>query len=291
MVKPDIQIVQQVQATLGESPVWDAARDCLHWVDLVEKRYWRLDPATGAAGDLALPASPGGMALTADGDLVAAFEDGFWRLDPETGERTLLADPEAGRSENRFNDGKAGPDGAFWAGSVNRAYRRATGTLWRLATDGSCTARLDDIYVSNGPAWSPDGRRFWFSDSVRGVTWSFPFDPATGDLGERELFAGREAAPGFPDGAATDVDGCLWSTRWEGGCLARFAPSGALDRIIEMPVDRVTSCAFGGPGLQTLFVTSAAVGLSAEEKAATPSAGAVFAVQAGVAGAPVGEFG
>lgn len=285
-----IDVVQDAGAVLGESPVWDAARECLHWMDLAASRYWRLDPGTGAAESHELPAAPGGLALTAAGDLVAAFEDGFWRLDPETGVRAPIADPEANLPGNRFNDAKAGPDGAFWAGSLSRDYKHASGTLWRLALDGVVTAAFDNIYVSNGPAWSPAGDRFYFSDSVRGVTWVFPFDAATGALGERTVFAVRGAAPGFPDGAAVDADGCLWSARWTGGCLARFTPEGRLDRLIDMPVSRVTSCAFGGADLRTLYVTSASIGLSDRELAAEPLSGAVFALDAATAGAPVAVY-
>ena len=285
-----IDVVQDVRAALGESPVWDAGAGRLHWMDLAARRYWRLDPATGIAEAHDLPAEPGSLALSRAGDLVAAFEDGFWRLDPETGARTPIADPEVDLPGNRFNDGKAGPDDAFWAGSLSRDYKQASGTLWRLAADGAVTAAFDSIYVSNGPAWSPAGDRFYFSDSVRGVTWSFPFDPATGALGERTVFAARDAAPGYPDGAATDADGCLWSARWTGGCLARFTPDGRVDRLVEMPVSRVTSCAFGGPDLGTLFVTSASIGLGAEELAEAPLSGAVFALNPSVQGAPVGVF-
>ncbi len=290
----NVDVVQDVRAMLGESPVWDAAwnggQGSLHWLDLATSRYHRLDPARGAAMSHELAVEPGSLALTHTGGLIAAFKDGFWRFDPETGARTAILDPEADMPGNRFNDGKAGPDGAFWAGSLNRDYKKPTGTLWRLAPNGACASVLTDIYVSNGPAWSPAGDRFYFSDSVRGVTWVFPFDAGTGDLGEREIFAGRGAAPGFPDGAAMDADGCLWSARWTGGCLVRFTPAGVVDRTIELPVSLVTSCAFGGPGLDTLFVTSASIGLDEAQIAKEPLSGCVFAVNPGVSGAPVGVY-
>ena len=284
------EVVQDVQAVLGESPVWDAARGCLHWLDLAASRYHRLDPATGVATARDLSAAPGSFALTQGGDLVTAFEDGFWRLDPDTGDRAAILDPEPDQPDNRFNDGKAGPDGAFWAGSLNRDYKNPTGALWRLAPDGTCSAALTDIYVSNGPAWSPAGDRFYFSDSVRGVTWVFPFDAGTGVLGQRSVLVERDAAPGFPDGAAMDADGCLWSARWTGGCVARFTPAGNLDRIVKLPVSLVTSCAFGGPSLDTLFVTSATISLDDKQLEAEPLSGRVFSVNVGVFGAPVGVY-
>ncbi len=284
----NIEVVQQVRSVLGESPVWDVARGCLHWLDLAANRYHRLNPDSGNAISHELEAEPGSLALTTAGDLVAAFEDGFWRLDPDTGMRAAIADPEADLLGNRFNDGKAGPDGAFWAGSLSRDYKNPSGTLWRLGSDGQCSAAFGDIYVSNGPAWSPAGDRFYFSDSVRGVTWDFPF--ADGVVGARNLFADRDAAPGYPDGAAMDAEGCLWSARWTGGCLVRFAPDGRVDRTVELPVSRVTSCAFGGPGLGTLFVTSASIGLDESELGAEPLSGSVFALNPGISGAPVGVF-
>jgi sugar lactone lactonase YvrE len=285
-----IEVVQEVRAVLGESPVWDAARGCLHWLDLAAHRYHRLEPSDGATREIELTAEPGSIALTQTGSMVGAFADGFWRFDPDTGARAAMTNPEAGLPDNRFNDGKAGPDGAFWAGSLNRDYAKPTGTLWRLAPDELCAAVMGDIHVSNGPAWSPAGDRFYFSDSVRGVTWVFPFNPESGELGESRVFADRDAAPGYPDGAAMDAKGGLWSARWQGGCVVRFTPQGVVDRMVQLPVSQVTSCAFGGPGLATLFVTTASIGLEAAQLDAQPLSGSVFAFDPGVSGAPVDVY-
>lgn len=287
---PDL--VLDARATLGECPVWSAAEGALYWLDCAAPALHRLDPGTGKDKAWPLPVRAGSFVLTADGrDALVALESGLWTLRLADGTLTPWFDPERDKPDNRFNDGKCDPAGRFWVGSMPKNYKDPTGTLWRVAPDGDCEAMRGGIRVSNGPAWSADGKIFYFSDSVLDTTFAFDFDAAEGTIAKERALIGPKAAPGYPDGAAADADGGLWMARWEGGCVARFTPDGRLDRTVPLPVDRVTSVAFGGGDLKTLYITTGAIGMSEAEKKAQPHSGGLFAFEPGVAGAPVASFG
>lgn len=275
---------------LGESPVWDDDAGRLRWLDCARRELWSLDPATGATAALPLSGHAGSFGLAAPGGAVAATDTGFARLDLATGALTPIAgaQPEAARPEHRFNDGKVAPDGSFWAGSKHKSYGRADGRLYRLAADGAVSVLADAFKVPNGPAWSPDGGTFYMNDSPVGM---FAWTLRDGGLAERRPVAADIGLPGHPDGSAVDAVGCLWNARWDGGAVVRLTADGRLDRVIELPAARITSCAFGGAKLDRLFVTSARIGLSDNDLAATPDAGALFVLDVGVSGHPVARFG
>jgi len=164
------------------------------------------------------------------------------------------------------------------------------GSLYSLDADLSCRRMAEAIGISNGPAWSPDDRIFYFADSRRRLIYAYDFDLATGAIANRRVFADCSHEPFEPDGATIDEEGCLWSAQWNGWRIVRYTPDGGVDRIVEMPVQRPTSCMFGGPNLGTLYVTSARIGLTDEELAAQPQAGGVFALDVGVRGLPAFRF-
>lgn len=282
--------VWQSDATLGECPVWDPNRAVLWWVDCAAPALHRFDPVRNTDRIVALSERVHAIGLRRDGGLIAALSGGLARLDPESGAAEVIARPEAGRSDHHFNDGKCGPDGRFWIGSMHRSYGQRSGHLYRLDAGGDAVAVLDRLTVPNGLGWSPDGATFYLGDSPTGAIAAFDFDPAAGALDAPRRLTKPGAIPGWPDGLAVDADGFLWNARWDGGCVARFAPDGRLDRVVDLPVTRPTSCAFGGPRLDRLFVTSARIGLDAAALADQPQAGSLFALDVGVAGAPVGSF-
>jgi len=285
-----VECVDEAGAILGESPVWDGRSGLLRWIDCKAPALHAFDPARGPSLPVALPRRTGSIGLAQRG-LVAAMDDGFHRLDPGTGAAEPIAAPEPTRPDNRFNDGRCDRQGRFWAGTMHRTSREPTGTLWRLDPDGTCTSFAEGIRVPNGIAVSPDGGTLYFADSPRGGIDRFDLDPTTGAATSRRPFAAADVAPGWPDGATVDEEGFYWSARWQGGCVARIAPDGTLDRIVQLPVERVTSCAFGGPDLRTLYVTSARVGLDERQLAAQPLSGGLFALDVGVAGLPEPIFG
>lgn len=279
----EVRRVWDGPARLGEGPVWSAREQALYWVDIKTPRVHRLDPATGAVRSWTPPLRIGSLAPRAAGGFVAGAERGLGLVDAEFSRFDLLVDPEADRPGNRFNDGKLDGAGRFWAGTMDDAEQAATGALYRLDPDGGCT-RMDDGYaVTNGPAFSPDGRWAYHTDSALRVIHRFELG-ADGALGAKRVFARFHQADGHPDGMTVDAEGALWVAFWDGWCVRRLSPEGETLAVLDLPVQRPTSCAFGGPELDRLYVTSATVGLDPAALAAQPHAGALFEVRPGVRG-------
>lgn len=289
MVTPSLRILEAApSARVGESPVWDEAAGRLWWVDIRAPALHRTNPETGATETWPLQEPVGSLGLCHSGAVLLALKSGIHRFDPRDGALDLLAAPERDRPMNRLNDGKVSPEGRFLVGSMDdRPEKEATAALWRLDPGAEgCTLLADGLVVSNGLAWSPDGRTLWHSDSRASVIWTWDYDPATGTVAKRREVARPDAAIGRPDGAAMDAEGGYWSAGVSAGCLNRWLPDGTLDRTIALPVAAPTMPCFGGPGLRTMFVTS----LRPADRAAGPLDGCLLALDPGVAGAPVGRF-
>ncbi len=275
---------------LGESPVWDVAEAALYWVDTENATLQRLSPATGVVDRWTLPERISAIALRREGGLVVALASGLALFDPEAGSVERLAAPEAHIPRNRFNDGKCDRRGRFWAGTMDERFSERCGALYRLGGDGVCQKMETGIGVSNGLAWSPDNRAFYFGDTMQRAIFVYDFDLDAGCIGDRRLFADLRDQPGAPDGSTVDSEGFLWNAQWNGWRLMRYAPDGSVDRVVELPVQNPTSCMFGGPDLRTLYVTSALWGLSPADVAGQPWAGALLELDVGVAGLPECRF-
>jgi sugar lactone lactonase YvrE len=269
---------------LGESPVWCERQQALYWVDVRGPFVRRHDMATSETLSWTLPELVGSMALRERGPgLVLALATSLAIFDPQTGEIERIASPEAHVPHRRFNDGRCDRQGRFWAGTMHDVTRAPEGTLYRLDADQRCCAVFNGIRAPNSLAWSPDGATMYFADSYLRAIFSYPFDRDAGTVGRRRVFA-ELRAPAMPDGSTVDAEGFLWNAEYDGGRITRYAPDGRVDRVIELPLQRPTSCAFGGADLRTLFVTTASQKLIDSERAAQPLAGAVLALDAGVAG-------
>lgn len=287
-------------AILGESPVWSVAEQALYWIDIKAPAIHRYTPTTGADEAWPVEQEIGSIVLRRGGSLAAALRDGFALIDPDLATLDWLTDPEADRPMSRFNDGKCDRQGRFWAGTMHdppgppAGYfeREPVGALYRLDSDLTCRRMADGIKVSNGLAWSPDGRVMYFTDSPTRTIWAYAYDPATGAPGERRVFARipEEPGRGTADGATVDAEGYLWTAEFRGSRLVRYVPDGSVDRTVALPVSRPTACAFGGEGMATLFVTSARIMLSDDELAAEPHAGALLALDVGASGLPEAAF-
>ncbi len=272
---------------LGEGPVWVKREQALYWVDILGKTLHWLDPATGAHSTATYDEPVACVAPRAGGGFVGALASGLVRLDGAGNFAGWLARPEQSIPGNRFNDGGVDPRGRFYCGTMEdsgQVPRRALGGFYRLEPDGSATKVVGDIAVSNSTAWSPDGKTMYFCDSADGYIRAYDYDPDTGDVGAMRVFAAKGTAPGKPDGSAVDSEGFLWNARVTGSCLARYAPDGSLDRIVELPVSFVTCCAFGGPDMKTLFITSGTVSLNEAQLAEQPLAGALLSIAVDVPG-------
>jgi sugar lactone lactonase YvrE len=290
-LKVSVECAFDVRNTLGESPVWSARESALYWVDILGASIHRWEPASGAHRTWQLPDVVGSIGLRERGGLLLAMKTGFHLFDLESGELTFLQHPEPDLATNRLNDGKVSPDGRFWAGTMDdRPEKEPRGNLYRLDPDHRCTLMAGGVKVSNGLAWSPDGRTMYHSDSRGAAIYRYDYDLETGAIGERQLFVAMQAEWGRPDGAAVDAEGCYWSCGVSAGRLNRFSPSGELIQYVDLPVTHPTMPCFGGPDLRTLYITSLREGLSADELARTPLAGGLFKIEPGVAGTPTALY-
>ncbi|MFJ7111600.1 SMP-30/gluconolactonase/LRE family protein [Streptomyces albogriseolus] len=263
-------VAVRAEAELGEGATWDPATGRLLWIDILGARVHTYDPATGRRTVRRTEQHVGAVKPRAGGGLVLNLRDGVGLIDPNDTFRWLHREPVAGR---RGNDAAVAPDGSLLAGTMRYDEALGGGTLTRVTGDGEATVLLDDVTVSNGTGWSPDGRLMYYIDTpTRRVD---VFDAGEdGTIGGRRPLAEIEEGAGFPDGLTVDADGCVWVALWDGGAVRRYTPDGELDRVIELPVPRVTCCAFGGPGLTDLYITTARVGLTAPH----PLAGSLLVV-------------
>ncbi|MEW2614127.1 SMP-30/gluconolactonase/LRE family protein [Streptomyces sp. NPDC047880] len=251
------EVAVRAEAELGEGPTWDAAAGRLLWIDILGSRLHTYDPATGRRTLRRTEQHIGAAKPRAGGGLVLNLRDGVGLLDPDGTFRWLHHEPVPGR---RANDAAVAPDGALWAGTMRYDEAPGGGTLSRLTGDGTAEVVLDDVAVSNGTGWSPDGRLMYYIDTpTRRVD---VFDHADGRLSGRRTLAVIEEGAGFPDGLTVDAEGCVWVALWQGWAVRRYTPDGELDRVIGLPVPLVTACAFGGDRLTDLYVTTARVGLT-----------------------------
>ena len=287
----NIEVAWDASAVIGESPTWVADEAALYWIDVKRPALHRMGLAGGDRRSWTLPADVGAFALRdAPGGVVVALRTGIHALDLADGGVTLLAAPTYDPSRHRFNEGACDSAGHFWVGTmfdpepgVDAAPEPAT--LSRFTLGGGLVLQPDQAELHNGAAWSPDERFFYLSHSYRGVINRCEYDVGAGTLGRWQLFASVPQSLGLPDGAAVDEDGCYWCAIHGGGRLHRYAPDGRLIAEVPLPVSQPTMCAFAGPSLDEMFVTSASDKLDAEQLRTQPHAGAVFHFRPGVRGA------
>ncbi|MEP6944082.1 MAG: SMP-30/gluconolactonase/LRE family protein [Betaproteobacteria bacterium] len=282
-----VRAIGGARCHVGENPLYDAARDRLFWIDVRETpAIHAITLSTGAEASWPLREDIGSIALAGDDRLLVGLRSGFAFFDCASGAMTPIIDPEAGMPNNRLNDGKCDAAGRYWCGSMNPESGTADGSLYVLERNLQCRNVLADLLTPNGMAWSDDGETMYLADTRRGHIYAFAFDTSAGTLSERRIFADLGAMPGGPDGATLDADGYLWSAQFDGGCLVRYAPDGAMDRVVRLPVTKPTSCGFGGPDYRRLYVTTATRGLGDEDLRAEPLAGRMLVLDVGVAGRP-----
>jgi sugar lactone lactonase YvrE len=289
-----IEVLVDVKTTLGEGPLWDVEQQRLYWIDSFDGRVFR---ATADGREIRcwdVPQKIGSMALRKDGrGAVVSLARGFHFLDFESGDVDLIADPEPDKPNNRLNDGKVDKRGRFFAGSMDTMEEGPNGALYRLDPDLTVTRIDDGIIVSNGPCWSPDGGTFYFTDTWSGEIWAYDYDQDRGAASNRRTFAKVDRSRGgAADGSTVDAEGFLWNALVYDGRLVRYAPDGRVDRIIEMPVKKVTSVMFGGPDLDILYVTSMAKPPLPRFPGDGVLRGSLFAIRGlGVKGVPEPRFG
>jgi sugar lactone lactonase YvrE len=287
-----LTVALDVRAELGECPIWSVEEHALYFVDIKGRALHRYRPATGEHAVMPMPEEIGCIGFKVGGGFIAGFRSGLWLLDGQGNREAKLADNPEDQSASRFNDGRVDPAGRFLAGTIDEPKAGRSAHLYRYDRRG-LTALAGGLLTSNGVAFSPDGRMLYHSDTPTFTVWRYAYDPATGEASDRTLFARLSPTDddrGRPDGAAVDVDGCYWTALFEGGRIQRYAPDGRLLAEHPVPARCPTMVAFGGPDLKTLYVTSARTGRPAEELAALPHSGSLFAMPVDVAGRPEYRF-
>lgn len=272
---------------IGESPVWDDRRQMVWFVDILAPAIYALDPLSREVSSYSMPHAVGSVSLAQDGRLVVAMRNGVHLFDPKSQSLEFLVHPEPDASENRLNDGKIGPDGCFWVGSMHDSIPRApTGSLYRITPLGESTRMIEGLFVSNGLAWSPDGKVMYHADSRACYVQAYDFDIATGHISRPRIVADLPEADGLPDGAAVDMDGYYWSAGITADRINQISPAGGLVGSFAVPAAAPTMPCFGGPDMKTLFITS----LTAE-RAGKRVGGTLISCEMKVPGARVGMFG
>lgn len=290
MMKTELLNAALPAAILGEGPHWHREQGLLYWVDIIGKAIHRYDPKTTRHAVAATPLMPGFVVTDAAAKMVAGLQDGIYRFDFGGADFECLVRPAYADADNRFNDGKCDPAGRLWAGTMNDLdHQKPSGAFYRYDGRG-LHVQEQGIHISNGLGWSPDGKTMYYTDTVRRTIWQYDYDMATGEAVNRRDFAVFEGK-GRPDGLCVDSAGRVLTALWPGWGVEIYTPDGKSDGRIELPVPQVSSCAFGGDGLKTLYITTAKVGLSPEKLAEAPLSGQMFTIDMDVAGMPSTPFG
>lgn len=295
----EVRVAVALPSLLGESPMWHPREQVLYYCDILGRKLHRFDPSNGQVGHWEFDADVACVAPMLGGQLMLGMRDGVWRFNPQTGARTQLAKPPYEPAEQCFNDGKCDPQGRFWVGSLCERRDRPLASLHCLSA-GRLTRRAEGITVSNGLAWSPNGRTMYWADTPAHTIYAFDFEPHSGEISGRRVFASfpgkgtggsLDGYGGRPDGAAVDVEGHYWVAMFEGQRLLRLSPEGVVVREVELPVRCATMPCFGGPDLKTLYITTARENRPAAELMMQPLAGCVLALEVDVPGLPVNFVG
>lgn len=286
-----VALACEATAVIGEGPLWVVREQRLYWLDLDAATIWRLDPATGRNEPVGarLDGYIGGMVERASGGFVVVDHRGAFHLDPGSGALARLGKLAAAR-DTVFNDAKCDRTGNLWTGTKHVGETDGIGSLFRLRNDLSTDTIDTGLVCANGPAFSPDGRYAYFTDSPSFAVYRYAIDTRSNTVGPREIFARTTKDEGEPDGMTVDAEGCLWVALWGGWRVRRFTPDGKVERDVLLPVPQPTAPAFGGPDMKTMFVTSARRGLDGGALAAAPLSGSVFAVDTGVRGLVESRF-
>jgi xylono-1,5-lactonase len=282
-LKLEVTPVAAIGAELGEGPVWVARDEALWFVDILGEQVHRYQPSSGEHHAWPAPGKVSFIVPIRGGGYLVGLKTGLYRFDSDSGAFTHFATVEAHLPDNRLNDACVDRDGVLWFGSMDDLERDATGTLYRLTSDGRPLAQDCGYIVTNGPAFSPCGRLLYHTDSSNRVIFVFDRSPS-GDLSGKRVFARVEADAGYPDGTTIDAEGCVWVAMWRGWAVRRYSADGKLLLTIPFPCANVTKIAFAGEDLRTVYATTASCGVAAADRAAQPRAGDLFSFRSPVPG-------
>jgi sugar lactone lactonase YvrE len=274
------EVVLEHECELGEGPVWDAATKSILWVDILQCELHRFFSEEKEHKIFHTGSMISAIALREKGGIIAALQNGFAEIDFEKGTIRSIADTESSIKTNRFNDGKCDPAGRFWAGTMSVKDEPYAGNLYTLEHDLSVSLKIKGVSCSNGMAWSPDHKTFYYIDTPTQQVVAYDYNITDGSILNKKMVITIPQKEGYPDGMTIDSEGMLWVACWDGWQITRWDPyTGKLLQRISLPVSKVTSCTFGGNNLEDLYITSAKVGLNDPELKEQPLAGSLFVIK------------
>ncbi|WP_339710790.1 SMP-30/gluconolactonase/LRE family protein [uncultured Kriegella sp.] len=285
------KLVYDAKATLGEGPVWDPFKQLLFWVDIEGKKLHQYNPINGENRQWSFEGMLGAAVPAENGNLILALEPGLASFNTETG--TLLQHNalENHDTDMRYNDGKVGPNGNFWIGSMHKKFVPKSGNLYRVDAQYTVTTHVSQTTISNGMAWSADNKTFYYIDSDDRKVYGFDFDISTSSISNKRILLSIPEQYGSPDGMSIDAEGMLWIAHWGGNCVRRWNPdTGEVLETVEVDAPHVTSCCFGGKNLDHLYITSARSDLSEKQLQTFPKSGGLFVYRPKVKGTPITLF-
>ena len=275
----------KIKSKLGEGAFWDHKQKVLYWVDIEDRKVFLFDPKTKSNQVFETPSRVGTVVPKNEREAVIALEDGIYILNTQSGGISLLSDVESKMQENRFNDGKCDPNGNLWVGSMHLAQSAPKANLYRISASGQSTKMLDSITISNGIVWTKDKSTMYYIDTPTGLIRAFDYNTATSEISNERVAVEIPESLGYGDGMTIDEEDKLWVALWNGNSVVRFDPeSGELLEKIKVPAHNVTSCSFGGPNLETLYITTSSLDMNEDESREYPNAGSLFEVRPGVKG-------
>ncbi len=286
------ELEYEIKSTKGEGAFWNYKTEELFWVDIDGKKVNIYNPETKSNKSIPTPSMVGTLVPKSENEVVVALEDGIYILNTENSQFSLLTNIEKEIPTNRFNDGKADPAGRLWVGSMALDEQKYAARLYMVDDAGHVEEKLDSITISNGIVWSKDNSKMYYIDTPTAKVKVFDYNNYTGEISNEKVAVEVPNSMGYPDGMTIDEDGMLWVAMWNGNAVYRFDPNtGKTLQKIEVPAHNVTSCAFGGKDLETLYITSAKVDMTEEERQKFPLAGSIFSVVPGVKGVKSSFFG
>ena len=285
VTQPTVEHVMQTTSILGEGSIWDYKKQVLYWIDIQKGLLYKYDPVAETNTMYELHQNVGTIVPETDNTVIVALKDGVYRFTLSTNTFEFIGKPASLKTQERFNDGKCDPQGRFWVGTMRISGKAGDSYLYKMDHDGTFTEMLDSVSISNGIIWSPDGTKMYYIDTPTRKVMAFDFDGQTGTISNPRVAVTVADTLGHPDGMTIDAEGRLWVAMYGGHAVCRFNPdNGELLQRIEVPAKNVTSCAFGGPGLDELYITTASQGMNEADKKAYPLAGGLFRVKPGVKG-------
>ena len=293
-----VELYNDCKNLLGEGITWSVDQENLYWLDVViPSKLFQLHLPTNKLSTFIMPEMISSISIRSKKDLIIASQYGVYNYNLTSNNFTRLIETEPLLKFNRSNDGASDIKGRFWFGTMQNnldeegndiPITKNSGSLYRLDIDLTLDKIESNLGIPNTFIWNPDNTKFYFTDSMEEIIYSYDFDEKSGEITNKTKFATFNR--GVPDGSTMDSEGFVWNCRWGGSCVVRFDPLGRVDRVLEVPVENVTNCVFGGKDLKTLFITTARQGLSKEYVTKNPYAGSLFAIDLSIKGIEDNNF-